>query len=261
MIEFDNRKIGSEYEEGHIARVAEYLEHAVSRQLIGKAEAGTGRSERGYQLISASTCGSIARAIGGNENKAKVLSMAVGLYFPKYGHEGLKAVKQYIIDHNIDLDLESLGLTAVCYFISQYCHQTSKPRTVNVFYDLVYDYFYGIDQYEESKIVRLVQNTIMEIKRAEHFYDGNPGDLLFNVTQELIQLAREHKALKKGTLLEKYQHKIKDYHLPGLTEEERQDIYNGLDEYMESFTNHKGELAKFDKTKEETVLTYIYLEQ
>ena len=88
MIEFDKRTIQPEYKEIHIKRMVEYLEYAMPKELARKAESGSIRSERGYQVIAANTCASIARHIGCSEEKAKALSMAVGVYFPKYGQQG-----------------------------------------------------------------------------------------------------------------------------------------------------------------------------
>jgi len=53
---------------------------------------------------------------------------------------------------------------------------------------LICDYGRGIDKFEESKIVRLVQETILNVKKAELFYDGYVGDLLYDTTNELVDL-------------------------------------------------------------------------
>lgn len=262
MIEFEIRKVKPEDQENHLKRLLLYLELAISEDLKHKSEAGTTRSERGYQMIAANTCASIARAIGCNETKAKVLSMAVGLYFPKHGHEGLKVVKHYITYHNIDLDINSLGLTTICYYLSkQHYYHPQKVITFDIFYDLLHDYFSDTNYYQESKIVRLVQDAIMDIKKIEHFYQGNPGNLLFEITEEMIELAKQHKTLQKSSILEKYQDKIENYHSPSLTKEEHLCIYKTLDQYIKELTHHSKELSQFDISKEEAVLTYMYLEK
>lgn len=256
MITFNKRKLNYGFIESHMKRTAEYMERKLTANLGPKAETGSTRSESGYQRIAASVSAKIARELGCSEHKAKVLSMAVGFYFPKYGHEGLKAVKQYIIDRNIDLDLDTLGIAAACFSSTRY----SRGTTIIVstaFYGLVYDYFYGIDSCTESKIVRLVQDTIIDIKKAEAFYEGNPGTLLYDVTEELVQLAKENKALTKGTLLDKYKKDIKNCQFPPLTDEERQDIYDSLDKLVAGFTGYPEHLEHLKKTPEEAVLVYI----
>ena len=253
MIELEKRKLKYGYIESSMKSVAEYMERKLISNLGPKAEAGRTRSESGYQRIAASVAGRIARELGCSEYKAKALSLGAGAYFPKYGHEGLKVVKQYIVDNNIDLKTdETLGINAACYAVSRYNHGT-KIVINTAFYNLAYDYFYSIDSCKESRIVRLVQDTIMDVKKAEAFYDGHPGDLLFDATSELAALAEEHKDLKKGTLLDKYRSEIDNYKFPELTEEERNDIYTRLDELMESFTK----LAFSKKSPEEVVLLYI----
>ena len=62
--------------------------------------------------------------------------MAAGSYFPKYGHEGLKAIKQYIIDRNIELDIETLGITAACFAVDKYARGTTI-RVSTVIYGLI----------------------------------------------------------------------------------------------------------------------------
>ena len=255
MIEITRRKISPERVDKYFTNLKNTLDGSLSRILMGKAEAGTSRGERGYQIVAASTAGSIARAIGCSEDKAKALSMAVGIYFPKYGHAGLKAVKQYIVERNIDLDLADLGVVTICNYLSANLHIVPE-----VIYDLLHDYFYGIDSCQEIQVVRLVQDTIMEVKKAEHFYEGQPGNLLFAVTQELVDLAREHKKLMPGTLLEKYKDKTVNYRFPDLTDQERQDVYDTLDQYVHDFTSNTGEMEKYNRTPEEAVVIYIYME-
>ena len=207
MIEFEKRMIKPELHEDFYRHASEILERYVSRRLAEKAEAGSTRSERGYQLIAADISGRIARELGCSEYKAKMLCLSVGVCFPEYGHKGMKAIKQYIADHNIDLDLEHLDYTIAAYCLSLLWLGGLKPAIGDAYHDAAYDYFYGIDQNEESRIVRLVQETILEVKKAEPFYDGYPGDLLHDATRELVDLATSNKALTKGVWLEPYREK------------------------------------------------------
>jgi len=55
------------------------------KYILGKAEAGSTRSERGYQLVASTTVEQLARTLGCNVDEAVALSMAVGFCFPKYG--------------------------------------------------------------------------------------------------------------------------------------------------------------------------------
>jgi len=261
MINFEKRLIKHGHSEDYLKSLVEYLERNLSRDLGPKAEAGSARSESGYQRIAAGVSGRIARQLGCSEYKAKALSLGIGLCFPKHGHEGLKAVKQYVIEHDIDLDLDTLELTAACYaaqrYLMRYSAEAFKIIVPTVFYNLVYDYVYGIDRYTECKIVRLVQETIMNVKKAEAFYDGNPGDLLFDATTELVELAETHKKPVKGMLLDKYREKTDSYRFPELTEAERKEIYDRLDSLMESFADHPENLKYLDRAPEDVVLLYI----
>ena len=261
MVKIEKRLIKHGHSESHLKSLAEYLERNLSRDLGPKAEAGSMRSESGYQRIAASVSGRIARELGCSEYKAKALSLGIGLCFPKYGHEGFKAVKQYITENDIDLELDTLELIAACYSAQRYAKRYRvddyKVVVSTAFYNLVYDYVYGIDNYTESKIVRLVQETIMDVKKCEVFYDGNSGNLLFDATNELVDLVKEHKTLVRGTLLDNYKDKINDYQFPTLTEEEHDEIYKRIDELIESFTSLPEDLKDLGGSPEDAVLLYI----
>ena len=257
MITFKLREIKPEANQSYFERIVEYMDRSLSRDLGAKAEHGRTRSERGYQIVAATTCRQIARALGANEAKAEALSLVAGMYFPQYGQEGLKAIKEYIKDRNIDLNPDALGLTSACYIISRHCFRFIEPTVHAIFYDLADDYFSGRNQNEESKIVCLVQNTIMDAKKAEAFYDGAPGDLLYDVTRELVALAEDHQTLTKGTLLEPYRENIENYQFPPLSEAEKKAVYQQLDQCIDEFCHFKPFPEYRNETPEEVVLEYI----
>lgn len=257
MITFKLLETKPETHENFFVRIAESMDRNLSSDLGPKAEHGRTRSERGYQMIAATTCRQIARALGANEAKTAAMCLAAGMYFPQYGQEGLKVIKEYIKDRSIDLDPDTLGLTSACYIISNHCFQFLEPTVHVIFYDLAEDYFSGQDQNEESKIVRLVQNTIMDVKKAEGFYDGAPGDLLYDVTRELVALAEDNQTLTKGTLLEPYRENIENYQFPPLSDEEKQALYEQLDQLIDEFCNYKPYPVYRNETPEEVVLEYI----
>lgn len=97
----------------------------------------------------------------------------------------------------------------------------------------------------------------MDVKITEAFYAGNPGDLLLDVTDELIKLAKENKVLTKSTLLDAYGDKISTHQLPQLTEAEKQGVYDRLDALMKELTNRTGDMACWNHTPEEVVVKYI----
>lgn len=257
MIEFDIRSIKQDYEARHFEHIREYLERSLSNHLRNKTEAGCSRSESGYQIVAAQTCASIARALGYDENKAYVLSSAAGVCFPHYGHEGLNAVRQYISNQSIDLDTEHLEFTTSLYFFSHFFFRILKPVTTEPLYELLHDYFYKIDSHPESRIVRLVQETIVDTKKVEAFYEGHPGKLLFDLTQELIDLARNNNRLAKGTILNQHCNDPSSLRLPALAETERQEIFDSLDRRIDTLINHPERLLYPDMTTEEVVVMYI----
>lgn len=249
MIEIIKRDITTDSIDLYYKRIKHELEFYVSRNLINKAEAGTNRSEKGYQFIAANVSERIARALGCNEDKAKVLCFAIGLYFPRYGHAGIKAVEKYIADHNIDLDVGILPIITVTHCIEPYHHIIASHL-----YDLLYDYYHGIDSCDEIKIVRFVQKLIMDIKKVEVVYEGHPGNLLYHISEDTINLVNIHKTLMKSKALEKYK---TNYCFRELTKQEYQDVYDSINQYICELTHYYEEMERYRDIKEEAVVMYI----
>ncbi len=225
----------------------------ISQHLQFRAEAGSTRSERGYQMIAVSTCGRIARELGCSEARAEVLCHAVGLYFPNYGQEGICAVKRYIKERGLNLDPEMLGRDAVLFAV----HKIGWP-IIGHFYRSVQSYFAG-ESDPEIDIVRLVQETIKKVKTSEHFYDGYPGDLLFDVSQELVRLAKETGRLSESQILKTYDGQIASYEPVRLTEEQIQEEFKVMDHYIDVFCHHPEGLEHHDLTPEEGLLMYMHM--
>ena len=241
--------------DAYYKRIKASFEMSLRRTLGGKAESGSTRSEYGYQSIAATSAVQLARTLGANEDKTAALSMAAGLYFPKYGHKGLEIVKQYITENNIDLSPESMGADMIeCYMVD-----VLDDRIITDFDTAIRDYYAGDYSIWELKIVRFIQDTIMEVKKAEPFYQGQPGDLLFDVMQEVKNQAETHGELIKSSILEKYSKQISTFDFPELIEAECAEVYRELDCFIQEFCNMTGDLARYNKTPEEAVLTYIYL--
>lgn len=225
----------------------------ITQHLQFRAEAGSTRSERGYQMIAASTCGQIAQVLDCSEARAEVLSHAVGLYFPNYGQEGIRAVKRYIKEKGLHLDPEMLGRDVVLYSI----HTIGWP-IIGHFYRSVQSYFAG-DSDPEIDIARLVQETIKKVKITEHFYEGYPGNLLFDVSQELVQLAKETGQLSESRILKQYEEQIASYEPVRLTENQIQEEFKVMDQYIYDFSHYPEGLENHNRTPEEGLLTYMHL--
>ncbi len=225
-------------------RIREYFEMKMPHSaLAGKADLGSNRSEKGYQIIAASACGRIARNLGASEDKAEALSLAVGQFFPKYGMAGLEAVKEYITKNNIALDLDTLGVKLVEQMIGVRLFVAAE------LVEKLRQYFGGDDSDPEVRIVRFVQQTIKDVKIAEKYFNGYPGDLLFNVSEEIGNLAKENGKITPSRILEQYRAQIDAYQAPVLTEEQKQEVFKEIDGFVSGFRN---------ETPETAVLIYIY---
>lgn len=125
------------------------------------------------------------------------------------------------------------------------------------FDEKLHQYYRGDDSDPEVRIVRFVQQTIKEVKIAEKYFAGNPGDLLFDVSQEIVKLAGETGQLTSSRILDEYRQQIDTYQSPVLTEEQRQDIIAELDRYIHSFCEKTGDLEKLNETREAAILIYM----
>ena len=233
-------------------RIKEYFDIImIHSSLAGKADLGSGRSEKGYQLIAASASRQMAGALGCSEDKAEALSLAVGQFFPKYGMAGVEPIKEYILNNKIDLDPDNLGVDLVEYIINR------RLLVATDFDEKLHQYYRGDDSDPEVRIVRFVQQTIKEVKIAEKYFAGNPGDLLFDVSQEIVKLAGETGQLTSSRILDEYRQQIDTYQPPMLTEEQRQDIVAELDRYIHSFCEKTGDMEKLNETREAAVMIYM----
>ena len=233
-------------------RIKEYFDIImIHSSLAGKADLGSNRSEKGYQLIAASASGQMARVLGCSEDKTEALSLAVGQFFPKYGMAGVEPIKEYIINNKIDLDPDTLGVDLVEHIINR------RLLVATDFDEKLHQYYRGDDSDPEVRIVRFVQQTIKEVKIAEKYFAGNPGDLLFDVSQEIVKLAGETGQLTSSRILDEYRHQIDTYQPPVLTEEQRQDIFAELDRYIHSFCEKTGDMEKLNETREAAILIYM----
>jgi hypothetical protein len=238
--------------EQYYKRIKEHFDMVMPHSpLAGKADLGSRRSEKGYQLIAASASRWMAKALGCSEDKAEALSLAVGQFFPKYGTAGIEPIKEYILNNKIDLDPDKLGVDLVEYIINQ------RLLVATEFDEKLHQYFGGDDSDPEVQIVRFVQQTIKDVKIAEQYFVGNPGDLLFDVSQEIVKLAEENGQLTASNILDEYKPQIEAHKPPVLTEEQRQEIFAELDRYIHSFCEKTGDMEKFNETRETAVLIYM----
>ena len=118
------------------------------------------------------------------------------------------------------------------------------------FDEKLHQYFNGDDSDPEVRVVRFVQQTIKDVKIAEKYFNGHPGDLLFNVIEEIDKLAKENGKITSSRILEQYRAQIDTYQAPMLTEEQSQEIFTELDGYVHGFRN---------ETPETAVLIYMYV--
>ena len=176
--------------ERYYKRVIEYLEmSSFWRNLQYKAEAGTTRSEKGYQMIAKSMVERTARALGYDEGKATALSMCVGCAFPVYGKEGMREIIHYIKRNSIDLDPDLILIGCIEDYIGVRLFVATDLDAVLREYYLTA----SLEQITtpEVLLVRVCQDAISKVKLVERFSKVNGGELLYSVSQEIEELSKQ----------------------------------------------------------------------
>lgn len=211
-------------------RLCTTLEYAQMWQsLQSKAEVGSDRSEKGYQVIAKSMSGRIARSLGYNGNKAEVISMCVGSYFPQYGMEGKRIIEKYISQKGLDIEPSTLAIDCIE-------HSISVDDAVAVDLDeALKAYFANDNTIPEVEIVRISQNTIDAVKKIESLSNVNGGDLLYKVSEDIIEQSREKGRPTPSDKLNEMLKSLPEQERTKLTDEDIRQMVKVLNQYVNDF--------------------------
>lgn len=227
--EFEPEVLGKYYK-----RLNDHMEmSSMWRNLQDKSEAGTTRSEKGYQMIAKSMAGRIARDLGYNSEKAEVISACVGAYFPKYGQEGKRLIEQYLSQKDLDVDVSTLAIDTIEDFISDRLFVASDLDSA------LREYYSGVSldnlQTPEVGVVRVCQEAISKIKLVERFSNIDGGELLYNTSEDIINASRVAgrpvQSAKLSQLVNSVSGKVEDK----MTEEEKNEMIETIDGFIRVF--------------------------
>lgn len=197
--------------------------------LQSKAEYGSDRSEKGYQQVAKSMAGNIARGLNLNPNLAEILTMCRGSYFPAYGKEGMRVIRQYLKEHNIDISEADLAREFVEYDLSQ-SGNTITPEFDSLLRELFDESV--PPRTPEVQLARLCGDTIDKVKIVERNSNINQVNLLYSVSKDVenasVRAGRPTGSQKLDELL-----RIAPVKPERLGEDKVQSIYRDLDEFIE----------------------------
>jgi len=165
-------------------RITEHIEiTTLWRDLQLKSEAGSNKSEKGYQLIALSMAGRIADILGIDCYKTKAISMCIGGAFPRHGQEGRDLIAEYATENKLNIDVNFIEALAVEDFISDRLFVASDL-------DMALREYYSPIPTEQLKttevaVVRVCQDTIRKIKILERFAAADGGMLLLEISKTL----------------------------------------------------------------------------
>lgn len=170
--------------ERYFSRIIEFFDisYCWRVNLAQKAEAGSTRSEKGYQMIAASTARAVAEALGYSAAKAEVISRCIGIGFPRGGKEGMQAIAETAGKLGIEINAPTLGVESAMEYISsrlfvataldthlrEYCSDTPTEAIVC----------------PEVRVVRICQEMLERVKRAEYHLGVDGGKLLYDSSAE-----------------------------------------------------------------------------
>lgn len=227
-----------EFTEEHLPkyykRLNEHLEMIMLwRGLQYKAEAGSTRSEKGYQIIARSAAGRIARALGYDRDKTEALCACVGCGFPLYGAEGMALIRQYVIDRGLSLEIDFLEGAAVEEYISSRLFVASELDA------LLREYYQGAPSKPAScpelEVVRVCQDAVKKVKLAERYGGAEYGQLLYDTSVELCTASQ---AVGRPTSWRKLDALAASLTVPQkeyMTPEQKEAYLRELDEFYQCF--------------------------
>lgn len=215
-------------------RIIEHLEITSGwRNLQFKAEAGSTRSEKGYQMLAASMAERVAKALGICPHEAKVISMCVGISFPRGGQEGRALIADYVAERKIEIDMESLYALAIEDYISNRLFvATALDQALRAYYSAVPTEQLGMCA---AAVVRVCQDAIRKIKQIELFTAADGGALLLETCETLPAACLAAGRPIESPELTARTAALPDYHQNRLTEEEKAAMVASLDGYVKAF--------------------------
>ncbi len=194
-----------------------------------KAEYGSDRSEKGYQQVAKSMAGTIARGLDLNPNLAEILTMCRGSFFPAYGKEGMRVIKQYLKEHNINISEADLAREFVEYDLDQ-SGNTITPEFDGLLKELFDESVTPTTP--EVQLARLCGETIDKVKLVERNSNINQVNLLYSVSKDVesasLSAGRPTPSAKLDELVRtvpKQQERISDV--------KTNNIYKDLDDFIE----------------------------
>ena len=180
----DTKVFSSEALPDYYNRLAQRLEDCSCFRiaLAKKAEAGSARSEKGYQMLAVSTARAVAEALGYSAAKAEVISRCIGIGFPRGGKEGMQVIAETAGKLGIEINAPTLGVESAMEYISsrlfvataldthlrEYCSDTPTEAIVC----------------PEVRVVRICQEMLERVKRAEYHLGVDGGKLLYDSSAE-----------------------------------------------------------------------------
>ncbi|MCD7839029.1 MAG: hypothetical protein LUG46_00220 [Erysipelotrichaceae bacterium] len=199
--------------------------------LQSKSEYLSAASEKGYQSIAASAARRIAHILKVDADLSETLTMCKGSYFPINGKAGKKCMMEYLDEKGISVSEAKLGTDFIKYHLNR--RKEAVTSEIEVMLMELFD-----DEKEadiiEVKIAKFCHQAIEDIKKVQKSGKKYEGNLLYDVTEDIIDQCDKTKKLEYGSLLLKLLDGVEDKEVE-LSKEEHDRLYKLLDKFMNEF--------------------------
>lgn len=205
------------------------------RTLQQKSEYGSNRSEKGYQQINALKASTMARELGLSPDKTELFTKILGAYFPQYGAEGKKCVREYLNEKNINISDSELASFFVELDLSK-CHIMISSELKEILLELFSEKQSSFAEIELAKLYHemtetlkcLYDESIQNYNELEQYFDNNS---LQNIKElGIIGYRKKIIELKSSMPQKKYK----------MSEEEKISYKNLIDDYVKLFGKIEG---------------------
>lgn len=205
-----------------------YTDSIMWHMLQKKSEYGTARSEKGYQMSASISVRKTARNLGLSDDRAELFVKFLGSYFPKYGAEGKKCIREFLCEKGISISEPEFAAE----FIEDDLDRGGSMLAVGL-KELLVELFdfeknSGDNEFELAKLYHIITEILKltyaiegaeKYKVLDRYFDENALNNIqrygiFNYRKELeakLAVLSERSAKMSDEEKEKYKDKISSY--------------------------------------------------
>lgn len=198
--------------------------------LQSKSEYLSEASEKGYQRVAALSASRIARCLEADSDLSSALTMAKAVYFPINGKAGKKCMLTYLKEKGIEINEPRLATDFIKWDLN-HRQEVVTPEIEAMLMELFDERKSDITEVQIAKFCHQMIEDIKKVQKSGKTYDGN---LLYDVTESIVEQCSESKKLEYSSLLIELLDGVEDKEIE-LSKEQHDRLYRLLDQYIDEF--------------------------